>query len=68
MDDPTSPTSSSQPPSPSCLVLHFRAVDFPTVTAGMKALVTGFVDKGKDLQRGMRRIFLFGELFEIMWI
>jgi hypothetical protein len=44
MEDPDS--------TPPCLVVHFRTVDFPNVTAGMKAIVAGFVDKGKDLQRG----------------
>lgn len=63
-DDPASPSYRS---CPLCIVIHLRAVDFPNVASGMKAVVAGFVDKAKD--RGFVQgvtVCLPGESVEIM--
>jgi hypothetical protein len=65
LDDSAVSSSSASHPPPTCIVLHLRATDFPNVTAGMRAVVAGIMDKGKDLQRGMTDPLL-GEHVEIM--
>jgi hypothetical protein len=62
VDSPSpSPSLASEPRA--CLVVHFHAVDFSNVAAGMKALVVGFLDKAREkgLQRGMLVFLVFFE-------
>src|SRR3954471_2671927 len=43
-------------PGPSCLVTHVYPSDFSNISNGMKAIVSGFIEKSGLLEKGVRTL------------